>query len=152
MIYYELQPEVPGQLDVNTVLKPPRSDFFRQVDYLHIRIEGWLGDDLMEIHPCYIITESLRDALATSNLSGFEIDHVEVSIDEQLVMFPNMAASWPIPLLYRLNILGYAGREDFGLTSFDAPISLVVSDQAINLLRSFHVDNCEISKYGSGLV
>lgn len=147
MIYYELHPEVPGQLDRNTVLKPPGNDFFRQADHLHIRIEGWLGDDLMEIHPCYIVTESLRGALVASNLSGFDIGDVEVSIDEQLVMFPHVAASWPIPKLYRLNIVGHAGREDFGLTSFDAPISLVASAQAMTLLQSFHIDNYEVSEY-----
>ena len=148
MKYYILEPEVPGHLDDNTPEKPSSEGPYAQyVDNLGIRIEGWMGDDLMTIDPCYIVTSVLRDALTVSALSGFEIDTVAVSLDKQLLMFPDMAASWPIPKLYWLKITGKAGNDDFGLSPADAPVMLVVSGQSLNLLQSFHLESCEVSEY-----
>ena len=151
MKYYTLKPEVPGDLDDNTPIKPSSEGPYAQyVDNLGIRIEGWMGDDLMTIDPCYIVTRVLRDALTISALSGFEIDTVAVSLDKQLLMFPDMAASWPIPKLYWLKITGKAGNDDFGLSPADAPVVLVVSDRAMNLLQPFHLESCEILEYVAG--
>ena len=148
MEYYILEPEVPGDLDDNTPIKPSSEGPYAQyVEHLGICIEVWMGDDLMEIIPCYIVTRVLRDALTASALSGFEIDTVDVSFDKQLLMFPDMAASWPIPKLYWLKITGKAGKDDFGLSPADAPVVLVVSDRAMNLLQRFHLESCEVSKY-----
>ena len=151
MKYYILEPEVPGHLDDNTTKKSSSEGPYAQyVDNLGIRIEGWMGDDLMTIDPCYIVTRVLRDALTVSALSGFEIDTVAVSLDKQLLMFPDMAASWPIPKLYWLKITGKAGNDDFGLSPADAPVVLVVSDRAMNLLQPFHLESCEILEYVAG--
>ena len=151
MKYYILEPEVPGHLDDNTPKKSSSEGPYAQyVDNLGIRIEGWMGDDLMTIDPCYFVTSVLRDALTASALSGFEIDTVDVSFDKQLLMFPDMAASWPIPKLYWLKITGKAGNDDFGLSPADAPVILVVSDRAMNLLQPFHLESCEILEYVAG--
>ena len=148
MKYYALEPEVPGQLDKNTSIKPSNEGPYAQyVEHLGIRIGGWMGDDLMEIYPCFIVTSILLDALAVSALSGFEIDTVDVSLDKQLLMFPDMAASWPIPKLYWLKITGKAGKDDFGLSPADAPVMLIVSGHSLNLLQSFHLESCEVSEY-----
>lgn len=59
-------------------------------------------------------------------------------------MFPQMAASWPLPELNWLKITGKAGIDDFGLTPLDAPVDLVVSGRALDLLQTFQLQECEI--------
>ncbi len=148
MRYYKLEPEVPGQLDRNTIMEPPSENhYLPHVERLHVRIEGWLGDDLLEIFPCYFITGALKETLEVSALSGFEIADMEVLLDAQLQMFPQMAASWPLPQFHWLKITGSATHEDFGLTPSNAPISLVVSEGALNLLNSFAIGDCGILEY-----
>lgn len=57
--YKILQPEIIVGIGDNTLFlekDPP----FRTIKRLHIELENWLGDDLKECFPCYIITENLK--------------------------------------------------------------------------------------------
>lgn len=148
MAYYILNPEVPGGMGQDTIIKPPSAgSYLPHVDVLHLVISGWMGDDLLTSFPCFMVTNRLKHALEVSNLSGFKIAEMDVTIDPQLLMFPQMAASWPLPELHRLKIVGRAGTEDFGLTPLDAPVSLVVSSLALELLQKFQIKECEIVEY-----
>jgi hypothetical protein len=56
-----LCPEVAAELGGNTVMDafahPPK------VSRLHLRFMGWLGDDLLETFPCFLVTSRLAKAL-----------------------------------------------------------------------------------------
>lgn len=75
--FWSLEPEVAGELGdesvLDTTVHPPR------VFKLQYRFIGWLGDDLLETFPCYIVTESLASALLSARLTGFELDEVELT-------------------------------------------------------------------------
>jgi hypothetical protein len=153
MNYYILDPEVPGGMGSDTVIQPSSDNsFLWHVDSLHIEIAGWMGDDLLQNHPCHMVTDRLKKALEVSDLSGFEIAKMKVTVDEQSLMFrDSLFTSWPLPPIHWLKITGIAGIDDFGLTAPTAPIDFVVSARAMNLLRSFQLESCEISEYETAL-
>lgn len=82
--YTVVQPEVIVGLGEHTIFdtEVPVKGQKRKVISLHIQLEDWLGDDLMECHPCYIVTEKLKNALVQSDYTGFVIDALELTKDE----------------------------------------------------------------------
>lgn len=132
---YYIEPEVPGQLGDNTVLDtsvhPPI------VHKLHFRFYGWLGDDLIECFPVFLVSEKLKDALLKSNLSGFEIAACEIEVDEQLrILQPGLT----IPDFYWLKIPGDAD-DDFSFINS----KLKVSEMALKFLSDFNIKNADIT-------
>src|SRR3954454_10828086 len=61
VVYFALEPEVAGQLGDTTMLDtsvhPP------VIQRLEYRFDGWLGDDLLESFPCFVVTERLANEL-----------------------------------------------------------------------------------------
>jgi len=75
--FHFIEPEVIVGIGENTILdnnyNPPK------VDQLDLEIEDWLGNDLMESYPCFIITESLKEGLEKSKFTGYDsIEEIEV--------------------------------------------------------------------------
>ncbi|PEJ48451.1 hypothetical protein CN692_23625 [Bacillus sp. AFS002410] len=78
-----LEPDVAGGIDQNTIFSQNQSGDASEVLYLHYEFEGWLGDEILETTPCFIITENLTNSILQSNLSGIKIENVEVSVTEE---------------------------------------------------------------------
>lgn len=61
MRFLKLQPEVAGGLGaktiMNTTVHPP------SVSILEYEFDGWLGDDLLESFPCFVVSERLKNPL-----------------------------------------------------------------------------------------
>jgi len=94
-----LEPEVAGGIGENTIFSQNNSEGKREILYLHYEFEGWLGDELLETTPCFIITEKLMNSILQSNLNGFEIEDVEVSVTEEFCEWhPDLA----LPKFHRL--------------------------------------------------
>ncbi len=53
------------------------------VEHLHYQLDGWLGDELLESTPCFIVTSALARELDSARLTGILIDDVEVSVSAQ---------------------------------------------------------------------
>ena len=66
-MYKIIQPEVIVGLGEKTEFLEKEAPF-KTITKLHIKLEDWLGDDLMECFPCYIITENLKNELIINNL------------------------------------------------------------------------------------
>ncbi|MFC7625156.1 hypothetical protein [Microlunatus sp. GCM10028923] len=140
MDYFILEPEVAGGLGDNTIMDtsvhPPR------VEQLHYEIDyGWLGDELLESYPCYIVTQNLASSLATSGLGRFELDEAEVSLTPEA---QEEHEGKEIPRFQWLRVTGIAGQDDLGVTSKG---QLVVSERALQVLQTAAVDNCDIEPY-----
>ena len=138
MAYYVLEPEAAGGLGPRTVLDtaahPP------VVSRLHYEVEGWLGDDLLESTPCYLVNPAVGPALESAGVSGFELASAEVTVadDAQDVVDARVTTfCWLRPL-------GKPGIDDLGVAP-DA--SLVVSDKALDVLNQFQLDHCDVSEY-----
>ena len=159
MDLYMLEPEVAGEIGENTVY-----DNFYDVRYkgdkpeiskLHFIFSGWLGDDIVESTPCFIVTDRLKTEIEKSGLTGCEFQDVEISLsDEFIQMYPDR----DIPQFKRLIPKGsvvvegetYAtwSGEDI---NFSDKSYLVVSERALNRLKQFNLDNCDLYKLSSKL-
>jgi len=136
---FVLEPEVAGGLGPETEMDgsvhPPR------VHKLHIELEGWLGDDLIESFPCFVVTDRCRRALEQSPLTGFHFAEVKVSKTAQ---FDELYPGRPLPVFWWLQVSGEACRDDFGLVSDGR---LVASEAALRLLSTLNLAHCDVSEY-----
>jgi len=139
MRFYVIEPEVAGELgpetEIDTSAHPPIVGRFQHV------FSGWLGDEILECFPCYLVVSQLGKAFVKHELSGCELAPVEISRSEQ---FEEFYSGTELPAFERLVIKGHAGQDDFGLGSDHR---LVISERAMSLLRTAVIENCDIEEY-----
>jgi hypothetical protein len=133
-----VSPEVAGELGENTLMDtsayPPR------VSRLHYRFEGWLGDDLLEVFPCFLVSAALAEALEEAGLDGFTLDKAEVSVSPGFQeLYPGLA----LPEFRWLKIARQSRDADMGLTPDSR---LEVSGRALRILRKFSVAHAVIER------
>ena len=131
-----LSPEVAGELGDNTVMDssvhPPK--VFR----LHHHFEGWLGDDLLEAFPCFLVSSTLAAALVEARLVGFNLDDAEVSMSPE---FNELYPGRILPEFRWLKITSEERHADFRLTR---DFRLEISSRALEVLRKFNINNAVI--------
>lgn len=103
-----LEPEVAGGLGPGTDID--RSTHPPVVRHLNYEVDGWLGDDLLETFPCFVVTARLAGALAASKLSGFQLSLAEVTRSER---FDELHPDMVLPAFHRLHVVGIEGADDF---------------------------------------
>jgi len=131
-----LSPEVAGELGEGTTMDssvhPPR------VSRFHHRFEGWLGDDLLEAFPCFLVSSALAKTLEEARLVGFSLDAVEVSVSPEFQeLFPERS----LPEFRWLKITGGDRNADFWLTP---DFRLEVSSRALEVLKKFKIAHAVI--------
>jgi hypothetical protein len=136
--FYILKPEVATSLGEQTKgdfsVHPPR------IQWLHCVLEGWLGDDLLAMFPCFLVTDELGAGLTRSDLTGFRLEPLQLTVSTQfLEINPNRR----IPKLNWLRVGGHIGRHDFA--SADSH-SLYVSHNGLELLRRYRLMHCSIAR------
>jgi hypothetical protein len=137
MTYVKISPEVAGSLGEHTKMHtnthPPI------VSHAHHQFEGWLGDDLLEVFPCFFVTPPLAEALELAHLTGFTLASAEVSASEE---FEETQPGTELPNLQWLQIATVSPEEaDIRLTPDHR---LEVSDRALALLKNFRIDHAII--------
>jgi len=133
--FRRLMPEVPGELGdqarLDATTHPPR------VERFHLDLTNWLGDDLVEVFPCFAVTQRLADALRSSGFTGYELASMVTTVNpDQREFDPGIV----VPEFKRLLPTGRAGADDFGT---DERHHLVVSRRCWDLLRRFAVAHCD---------
>ena len=108
------------------------------VNFLEYQFANWLGDDLLESYPCYLVTQRLADALTEGQFEGLSFDALSMSVDPE---FEDVTRIDELPTFWWMQVAGSAGRDDFGISTSGR---LVVSQAALNVLREFTLDNCDI--------
>ena len=73
--------------------------------------DGWLGDDLLESFPCFILTERLANELERK-VTGFSLDDVTVSTSDQ---FEDLYPGRVLPAFCWLKVSGQPLIDDFYL-------------------------------------
>jgi hypothetical protein len=128
MRYYQIEPEVAGGWGKNTLFtRAPGEPML--VQKLHYQFDGWLGDELLESTPCYIVSERLAHEIRRTKLTGMKFDEVEITKSDQ---FRELYPDRQLPKFLWLKVEGEAGRDDFGI----APgLQLIVSERAFELLK-----------------
>jgi hypothetical protein len=139
MKYYTLAPEVAGELgddtEMDTTVHPP------VVTHLHYEFSDWLGDDLVESFPCFLITAERGEEAASAGLSGFVLADLETSVSPEA---EELLDGQQLPPFRWLQLTGQPGTDDFGQT---AQARLVVSRRALDLLRRGALENCDVEDY-----
>ena len=139
MMFYCLEPEVAGSLGKHTVWE--RSETVERVVRPHYQFDGWLGDDLLESYPVFIVTAKLAARIEQDSLSGVSFDEVLVSLPDVFVqLYPDVAS----PEFRWMRISGRAGEDDFGIPG---DRRLVASERALSVLRSGALANCDVEEY-----
>ncbi len=142
MKFYELEPEVAGGFGENTIMIDPsaRPPLFSR---FHYQFHGWLGDELLTTVACFIVTKSLGETLRVSGLSGFSMGEVEVTKSSE---YEQRTKTTPLPPFVWLKIEGKPAQDDFGLAA-DRKFRLVVSEDALKVLKKHSLNHCEILPY-----
>jgi len=152
MLFYMLEPEVAGEIGENTVYanfeEVKNKGVQPIISKLHFEFSGWLGDDIIESTPCFIVTEKLKTYIEKSELTGFEFQNVEISLSDEFIEFyPDRE----LPDFFRLIPTGKIKVEN-GVCSewsgddfnFSDKSYLVVSNKAFSILKKFNIENCDV--------
>jgi hypothetical protein len=138
-MYKVVQPEVIVGIGNDTEFAETVAPF-KTVNGLHIDLEDWLGDDLMECHPCYIITEDLKNGLKKTAFSGYTISELKLTKSEYFA--DNYSVKKKLPVFYWFKINGKVNIDDVYLGDGR---SLFLSEKFIKYLKeNFTVKYLEI--------
>lgn len=135
-IEYILQPEVSGELGEKSELKT--EVFPPQIIKLHFIFKTWLGDDLIECFPVYLVSERLKKAIEESNIEGYYFSDFEQSSDESMSKLQSISSA---PVFFWFNF--EKGNKDFHINDNN---QLVVSERVFKLLKEFNLNYCDIEK------
>jgi hypothetical protein len=139
MKFCYIYPEVAGELGPHTVLD--RSTMPPEVVELHHEFHGWLGDAILTVARCYIVTAPVAAAIRAEGLSGIQFAYVEISTDyEYDELYPNR----PVPMFVWLQIAGKPGGDDFGMALNN---HLVISERALQVLSPFGTEQARIAPF-----
>lgn len=134
-MHFELEPEVSGEWGENTIVNtsthPP------VVHELHYVFTGWLGDDLIESFPCYIISGRLASYLSNTKLTGYKLSAVEVTKSDE---FQTSYQDSAFPSFIWLQITGSINSDFF----IDSSGILVVTKAGLDVLKMFNLKHCDI--------
>lgn len=134
---YQVSPEVAGGLGPNTIMDRAQSP--PKVERLHYVFVGWLGGEIVESYPSFLVSERIANAIRLAGLSGVSFGEVEVSIDPQFQLFdPKIVGSMPGWVWLQPD--GSIGVDDFWV---DEVAQLGVSSRAYELLSRFDVASAE---------
>ena len=146
MNYYLLYPEVAGELgDGSEVVYEDGQ--IKEVIFLEYNFMGWLGDELLTTHPCFIVTESLQNDIILNGLTGVKLNNIAMTFSNE---FRDMCGNRKVPKfvqmicndLYESNVENL--QKDFYLNKYK---DIIVSEKALSVLRQHKIDMCDIEKY-----
>lgn len=153
MILYFLEPEVSGGHGEYTVYGTEEEiateGISEKVKYLHYEFEGWLGDDLLESTPAFIVSSKLGTELENSDFIDYKLEECLITkSDEFIEMYPDKE----IPIFSRFIPLGNIEVEEEKFKNWSGHHfclspkgELVITQEALDFLNRFSIENCFIT-------
>ena len=154
MILYFLEPEVSGGHGEHTIYGSQADIALEgisgKVKYLHYEFEGWLGDDLLESTPAFIVSSKLEIELENSDLRDYKLEKCLITkSDEFKEMYPNKE----LPTFSRFIPLGKIEIEGENFKNWSGNSfclspkgELVVTQEAMDFLKKkVSLENCYIT-------
>lgn len=111
------------------------------VSRLEYKFYGWLGGELLESFPCFIVTEPVALEIIKRKLTGFTLGDVLITKSDA---FYEMQPSVVLPNFSWLKVEGDAGLSDFGIASDHR---LVVSIEAKKVLGNYDLGDAIFEVY-----
>ena len=153
MKMFILEPEVAGEMGDNSKIIY-KNGMIDKVEFLHYEFEGWLGDEILTTTPCFIVSESISKDIIASDLIGYKFEDIQISKSEEYLEKIEMHPELNLPNFKRLvplrnmtidnnKITGYTEGNDFFMAN---GLDLVVSQNALEILKKHKMNYCEISE------
>ena len=143
MKYYRLDPEVAGGLGEGSELLYENGRL-KEVVFLEYECTGWLGDELLTTHPCFIVTESLQSDIVNAGLRGMRFERMNMTFSDE---WEERGGHVQMPAFVRLCCDGFyedhaeAPDKDFYLGKYH---ELIVSERALRVLQKHQIAHCGV--------
>jgi hypothetical protein len=152
MNFFRVDPFTIGTLGDDTIHEG-WTDRPLKISKLQIELDAWPDDDLVEAAIYgFVGTNRLANAIKKNGFTGVDYDHVDVIEGDQFWIRKKEHPGETVPELLWFKFVGKPGVDDFGLIDGPGSFSLVVSDRALVLLKSFNFAKCRIKDFDSKVV
>lgn len=153
MKLYFLEPEVAGGHGEHTIYGTEQviqtEGISGKVEYLHYEFEGWLGDDLLESTPAFIVSSKLQKELENSDFKDYKLEECLITTsDDFKKVYPNKE----IPTFNRFIPLGKIEMKGENFKkwsghhfSLSPKGELVLTQEALDLLKRVSINNSYIT-------
>ena len=82
MMYYLLNPEVSGELGDGCKIEY-KNGMIHEITFLEYHFTGWMGDELLTAHPCFIVTKELEHDICAEGLTGVDFREISVTFSDE---------------------------------------------------------------------
>lgn len=140
---FVLEPEASCRLGRGTELD--RSVNPPLIKKLRLDFPGWLGDDLLECFPAFVVSSRLGSAIKAAGFTGAEVKlDVPYDVDAQVPADDPVRAAggWA-----QLEVTGSLGVDDFARYRDHR---LAVTSAVFDMLRHFSIENCLVEEVDEG--
>lgn len=138
--FFLIKPEVAGNIaDSDFIDRSARPPIVQKLRY---QFDGWSGDDLITSIATFIVTKRLRAGIEREGITGASFADVETSTSDQ---FKELYGEKQLPKFYWMQIKGKLGEDDFSMSPKNR---LVISLNALSLLKQFQISNAEVEPFG----
>jgi hypothetical protein len=127
MKYFNLEAEVAGGFGPHSVTHEAPGELI--VHRLHFIFDGWLGDEIVESTPCYLVTEDLANTISARGLTGASFDQAEIGCSD---IFKELYPGKSLPAFVWMKVCGTKMADDFFFAGYGR---LVVSERALEVIR-----------------
>lgn len=148
---YLLNPELPGGFGDEVILshEKEKNGHFK-VDFLHLVLDGWLGDDILECTPCFVITEALEKEMKKNEITGYKIAPLQVDISDT---FHELQPETNIPHFLRMIPVGDVITngikceiiDDYDIC-WNQQNQLVISEKMYSILKKHSITYCDVEE------
>lgn len=80
---YTLEAEVPGHLGDDAIYSSDASGW--NITKMHLVFDGWMGDDIVQILNCFLLTEKAKSLLEKSRLKGVHFERPIITKSEEFI-------------------------------------------------------------------
>ena len=120
-----------------------------KIKFLHFEFEGWLGDDLLESTPAFIVSSNLENELKKSEFKDYKLEKCLITkSDVFMELYPNKE----IPSFTRFIPLGTVEVEGENFNNWSghhfclsSKGELVVTQKALDFLKKFSIKHSDIT-------
>jgi len=153
MKLFFIEPEVAGGHGEHTIYGTGedivKEGISGKVKFLHYEFEGWLGDDLLESTPAFIVSSLLETVLQKSDIKDYKLEPCLITTSD---VFKEMYPNKEIPPFSRFIPLGKIEVEGEHFTNWSghhfclsSKGELVVTQEALELLKTVSINNCYVT-------
>lgn len=141
MNYFKLEPEIAGAIGDNSKIEYENGKI-KEVLFLEFCFMDWLGDELLSTHPCYIITESVKNDIILNQLQGVQFQEILISFSDE---FCELNETGRVPKFIRIICNNDFEKkdndslQDFYLNKYK---ELIVSEKALKIFQNHTLANC----------